>query len=100
MNTVRDPVQEKILGEVLTPLQKDAIMRVEPSEQLTGFYFQYFLRGLHGGLRPILDLRRLNAFIKVLPFKMLTTNQILEAVEKGDWFTSVDLKDAYYHVSL
>ena len=70
MTTVRDPVQAQILaGEILTLLRKDAIMRVEPSEQLTGFYFLYFLvpkKG--GGLRPILDLRCLNPFIKVLPF--------------------------------
>ncbi|XP_030272800.1 uncharacterized protein LOC115581658 [Sparus aurata] len=102
MTTVRDPVQEKILaGEIATLLQKDAIMRVEPSEQLAGFYSLYFLVSKKdGGLRPILDLRRLNAFIKVLPFKMLTTSQILEAVEKGDWFTSVDLRDAYFHVPI
>ena len=30
-------------GEILTLLQKDAIMRVEPNEPLTGFYSLYFL---------------------------------------------------------
>ena len=77
MTMVRDPVQEKILAvEILTLLQKDAIMRVEPRKQLTGFYSLYFLVSKKdGGLRPILDLRCLNAFIKVLPFKMLTTSQ-------------------------
>lgn len=29
---------------------------------------------------------------------MLNTGQILESLEKGEWFTSIDLKDAYFHV--
>ena len=31
---------------------------------------------------------------------MLTKSQILEAVEKGDWVTSIDLKNAYFHVPI
>ena len=52
------------------------------------------------GLRPILDLRQLNAYIKSLPFKMLHTKHILESVEQGEWFTTIDLKDAYFHVPI
>ena len=81
-------------------LQKDVIMRVEPSDQLTGFYSLFPHVKKDGGLHPILDPRCLNAFIKVLPFKMLTTSYILEAVEKGDWFTSVDLRDTYFYVPI
>ncbi len=51
-------------------------------------------------LCPILDLRHLNVFVKVLPFKMLSTAQILESIEEGEWFTSTDLKDAYFHVPI
>ena len=102
MTIVTDPVQAQILTqEILTLLQKDAIMKVDPDEQLTGFYSTYFLvPKKDGGIRPILDLRRLNAFIKVLPFKMLTTGQILESIERGEWFTSIDLEDAYFHVPI
>ena len=81
-------------------LQKDVIMRVESSDQLTGFYSLFPHVKKDGGLHPILDPRCLNAFIKVLPFKMLTTSYILEAVEKGDWFTSVDLRDTYFYVPI
>lgn len=31
---------------------------------------------------------------------MLTTAQILEAMELGEWFTFIDLKDAYFHIPL
>ena len=31
---------------------------------------------------------------------MITIRQVLECVHQGDWFTSIDLKDAYFHVSI
>ena len=46
----------------------------------------------------ILNLRQLNQFMKVLRFHMLRTADVLKVVSEGDWFTSVDLKDAYFHV--
>ena len=49
-----------------------------------------------GGFRPILDLRGLNSFLKVLPFHMLKTAEVLQAVARQSWFTSIDLKDAYF----
>lgn len=102
MTVVKDPVQAQVLAEeVLTLLQKEAIMKVDASEQLAGFYSMYFLiPKKDAGLRPILDLRRLNSFVKVLPFKMLTTKQIVESIEEGEWFTSLNLKDAYFHVPI
>lgn len=40
----RDPVQAQILAEeLLTLLQKNAITKVGPNEQLAGFYSTYFL---------------------------------------------------------
>ncbi|XP_071400930.1 LOW QUALITY PROTEIN: uncharacterized protein [Centroberyx affinis] len=101
MTLVRDPVQATVLAEeVATLLQKDAIVKVSPSEQRIGFYSMYFLVPKKGGLRPVLDLRRLNAYVKVLPFKMLHTRHILESIEQGEWFTTIDLKDAYFHVPI
>lgn len=36
--------------------------------------------------------------MKVIKFHMLTTAHVLQTVTEGEWFTSVDLKDAYFHV--
>ncbi len=59
----------------------------------SGFYSRYFLvPKKDGGLRPILDLRRLRR-----PFRMLTLKQILVQIQPKDWFLSVDLKDAYFY---
>jgi len=100
LTVVKNPVQAEILSkEIAALLRKKAITQLQPNEQHTGFYSNYFLvPKKDGGLRPILDLRHLNAYIKVLPFKMLTTAQILEVIEPSEWFTTLDLKDAYFHV--
>ncbi|XP_047240834.1 uncharacterized protein LOC124879987 [Girardinichthys multiradiatus] len=63
------------------------------------FYSVYFLLPKKtGGLRPILDLRGLNAFLKVMPFHMLTTREVLQAISPGRLVHVIDLKDAYFHV--
>lgn len=68
---------------------------------MQGFYSTYFLiTKKDGGFRPILDLRQLNRFVKVLRFQMLRTVDVLQVDSEGDWFTSIDLKDAYSYVSM
>ncbi|KAL0166051.1 hypothetical protein M9458_037895, partial [Cirrhinus mrigala] len=82
-------------------LAKDAIETVPSAEMKKGFYSPYFIvpkKG--GGLRPILDLRVLNWALLKLPFKMLTLKHILTCVRVQDWFVAIDLKDAYFHVSI
>ncbi len=53
-----------------------------------------------GGLRPILDLRHLNFSLYKRKFKMLTMRTIMSQVQKGDWFVTIDLKDAYFHIQV
>ncbi len=53
-----------------------------------------------GGLRPILDLRVLDRALQKLPFKLLILKHILTCVRDQDWFVAIDLKDAYFHVSI
>ncbi|KAI2657222.1 Transposon Ty3-G Gag-Pol polyprotein [Labeo rohita] len=53
-----------------------------------------------GGLRQILYLRVLSRALHKLPFKMLTLKHILTCVRVQDWFVAIDLKDAYFHVSI
>ncbi len=80
---------------------KDAIEPVPPAEMKSGFYSPYFIvpkKG--GGLRPILDLRVLNRALHKLPFRMLTQRRIFQCIRPFDWFAAIDLKDAYFHVSI
>ncbi len=88
-------------AEVAVLLAKDAIEPVPPAEMKSGFYSPYFIvpkKG--GGLRPILDLRVLNRALHKLPFRMLTQRRIFQCIRPFDWFAAIDLKDAYFHVSI
>ncbi len=52
------------------------------------------------GLRPILYLRILNRSVMRLKFKMLTIKQVVSQIRSEDWFVTIDLKDAYFHISI
>ncbi len=88
-------------AEIAVLLAKDAIEPVPPADMRSGFYSPYFIAPKKGGgLRPILDLRVLNRALHRLPFKMLTPKCIFGCVRPQDWFAAIDLKDAYFHVSI
>ncbi len=87
--------------EVCNLLGKGAIEKVPQSELECGFYSRYIVVPKRdGGLRPILDLRPINRALCKRPFRMLTLKQILAQIRPGDWFASVDLKDAYFHIRI
>ncbi len=88
-------------SEVMTLLEKGAIEIVPPALSESGFYSRYFLvPKKDGGLRPILDLRRLNHALMRRSFRMITLKQIPSQIRTGDWFCSLDLKDAYFHIQI
>lgn len=91
-----------ILQEEIEALKGKGAIRVVPPEQSqAGFYSRYFLvpkKG--GGLRPILDLRALNKYMRTYKFRMLTHTTLVRFVRQGDWFVSIDLKDAYFHIPI
>ncbi len=53
-----------------------------------------------GGFRMILDLSELNEYIKYNHFKMDTFDTALTLVTEHCFMSSVDLRDAYYHVPI
>jgi hypothetical protein len=92
----------QVLQEEITSLRnKRAIRVVPPEKNQSGFYSRYFLvpkKG--GGLRPILDLRALNRYMRQYSFRMLTHAALIRFVHPGGWFTSIDLRDAYFHIAI
>ncbi len=72
---------------------------VLPAQSESDCYSRYFLvPKKDGGLRPILDLRHQKRTLMKWPFRMTTLKQILSQVCLGDWFFSLDLEDAYFHI--
>ncbi len=55
-------------------------------------------------LQPLLprskEGRRLNLSLYKGKFKMLTMRTIMSQVQEGDWFVTIDLKDAYFHIQV
>ncbi|KAI2665989.1 Transposon Ty3-G Gag-Pol polyprotein [Labeo rohita] len=100
--TLVGPEQALVMEqEVETFLRKEAIEVVPPHDRESGFYSRYFIvPKKDGGLRPIIDLRRLNRSVMKLKFKMLTVKQVVSQIRSKDWFVTIDLKDAYFHVSI
>ncbi|XP_041864797.1 uncharacterized protein LOC121654646 [Melanotaenia boesemani] len=92
----------RVLQEEISTLQnKGAIQLVPPEQSQSGFYSRYFLvPKKDGGLRPILDLRALNRYLRQYTFRMLTHAALIRCIRPGDWFVSIDLKDAYFHVPI
>ena len=50
--------------------------------------------------RSILDLRQLNLYLQLGTFKMETPETIRLSLQKGEWVTSVDFRDAYFHIPI
>ena len=81
-------------------LTKGAIERVKDTSS-PGFYSRLFaIPKSSGGFRPILDLSPLNKFLKKVRFQMDSPDSIRRAIQPRDWTTSLDLKDAYFHISI
>ncbi|KAF0039330.1 hypothetical protein F2P81_007565 [Scophthalmus maximus] len=92
---------EALMTELSEILVKEAISRVPSGQECKGYYSRYFLVPKKtGGMRPILDPSLFNKSIMRRPFHMLTISHVLECVRSGDWFASIDLKDAYFHVPI
>lgn len=80
---------------------KSAVEPVPLGQKGIGFYSTYFtVPKKDGGIRPILNLKPFNQFLRKRKFKMETLQTIISIMQPGAWLASVDLKDAYFHVPI
>ena len=96
-----NPHRNSYLLEALHQLMdKNAIELVHNPTSL-GFFNRLFLVPKpNNKWLPILDLSKLNLFLKVEKFKMETPETIRTSLQQGEWVTSVDFKDAYFHIPI
>ena len=96
-----NPLRSKNLNEALQSLGlKQAIERVSVQASL-GFYNRLFLVPKpNKKWRPILDLSQLNLYLAPATFKMETPETIRLSLQQGEWVTSLDFSDAYFHIPI
>ena len=93
--------QEQLPVRGITSAYRQKCCRIGPQSNISGV-FQPALSSpeTHNKWRPILDLSKLNLFLKTEKFKMETPETIRTSLQQGEWVTSIDFKDAYFHIPI
>lgn len=87
--------------ELKTNLLKGAVEPV-PSSSGVGFYSTQFTvpKADSGRHRQVSNLRPLNQFLVHRHFKMESLTMLQEVLQQGDLLMSLDIQDAFFHVSI
>ena len=94
-----NPLRNLYLKEALQALlQKEAVEMVRVRTSLAFFNRLFIVPKPNQKWRPVLDLSALNKFLSVKTFKMETPETIQISLQQGEWVTSLDFSDAYFHI--
>ena len=97
-NYVNPHRQSHLLEALYQLTNKNAVEPVANQKSL-GFNNRLFLVPKpNNRWRPILELSTLNTFPNSESFKMETPETIRTSLQLGEWVTSIDFKDAYFHI--
>ena len=89
-----------LLEALLQLLNKNAVEPVATRKSL-GFYNRLILVPKPSNWwRPILHLSTLNTFLNTESFKMETPELIRTSLQAGEWVTSINFKDACFHIPI
>ena len=96
-----NPHRNSYLLEALHQLIDKHTVELVQNQTSLGFFNRLFLVPKpNNKWRPILDLSKLNLFLKTEKFKMETLETIRTSLQQGEWITSLDFKDAYFHIPI
>ncbi|XP_077143343.1 uncharacterized protein LOC143806556 [Ranitomeya variabilis] len=95
------PQQEALETEIKSLISKHVLIKVPPSQIGKGFYSPLFLISKpDGSFRTIINLKKLNSFIKPRTFKMESIRSAIKNLFPNCYMVVLDLKDAYYHLPI
>ena len=96
-----NPQRNSYLLEALHQLiDKNAVEVVRNQTSLSFFNRLFLVPKPNNRWRPILDLSNLNFFLEAEKFKMETPESIRTSLQQGEWITSIDFKDANFHIPI
>ena len=96
-----NPSKNMHLKEALVSLVRKLVVEKVVVKSSLAFYNRLFLVPKpNGKWRPILDPSRLNLFLSTGTFKMETPETIRLSLKTGEWVTSLDFSDAYFHIPI
>ena len=96
----KSPQEPPPVGGIASAVKQEC-NRVGQNQESLGFYNRPFLVPKpNNGWRPIRDLNTLNRFLKTESFKMETPETIRTSLQAGEWVTSIDFKDAFFHIPI
>jgi hypothetical protein len=87
--------EQQALDQAVDKFLKAKVIEEAPNQQENQFLSRLFTIQEPTKIRPILDCKRINNFIQCLHFKMEGIPALRDLVEKDDFMTKIDLKDAY-----
>ena len=95
------PVFRQGVGSLCSDTDLQSKAATEPASSEPGFYSRLFVTPkVTGGWRPVIDLSRLNRFVRLSPFRMETAQSVLQYLRPGDWMVSLYLQDSYLQVPI
>ncbi|XP_077118747.1 uncharacterized protein LOC143774862 [Ranitomeya variabilis] len=93
--------QRALESEILSLLSKKVLIEVPQDQEGKGFYSPLFLINKpDGSFRTIINLKRLNAFLRNHTFKMESISSTIKLLFPRCVMAGIDLKDAYYHLPI
>ncbi|KAG1526955.1 hypothetical protein G6F52_001971 [Rhizopus delemar] len=90
---------QQAVNKVVDSFLKSKVIERSPTQDKR-FLSQFFTIKEPNKIRPILDCRKINQFIQCNHFKMEGVPALRDIVEKDDFLTKIDLKDAYIVVPI
>jgi hypothetical protein len=91
--------QRQLLRQEIADLLFKRAIEPVPASVSPGFYTRMFvIPKKNGGYRPVFNLKALNAYVHCPHFQMESIQQVIKLINKGDFFTLVDLIDAFLHI--
>ena len=101
ISNYHNPTKQSFLVEALHQLiNKNAVEPVENPNSLVFYNRLFLVPKPNNRWRPILDLSTLNTFLNTESFKMETPETIRTSLQSEEWVTSIDFKDAYFHIPI